>query len=263
MVAPHPFLDHPLPLAFAHRGGSLEVEENTVAAFAHAVALGYSHVETDVQATRDGVAVIFHDDTLTRMTGEDVRVDALSWAELKARRTKGGNAIPRLDEVLAAWPEVFFNLEAKADAAVAPMAAAIRAAGALPRVCVGSFSARRTAEAVRLLGPGLLWSPAQAGVLALWLRGWGLPARHPGFRVAQVPPRHRGIAVVTPRFVQAAHAAGVQVHVWTVDARAEMERLLAMGVDGLMSDRPTLLREVLAGRAPGAVPPSHPGRARV
>ena len=135
MVAPHPFLDHPLPLAFAHRGGSLEAEENTDVAFAHATALGYSHVETDVQATRDGVAVIFHDDTLTRMTGEDVRVDALTWAELKTRRTKGGNAIPRLDEVLASWPGVFFNLEAKADPAVAPIAEAIKAAGAFARLC--------------------------------------------------------------------------------------------------------------------------------
>lgn len=267
METPHPFLDHPLPLAFAHRGGSLEVEENTDAAFAHAVALGYSHVETDVLATRDRVAVIFHDDTLTRMTGEEVRVDALTWAELKARRTKGGNPIPRLDEVLASWPGLFLNLEAKADAAVPPMAGAIRAAGALSRVCIGSFAARRTAEAVRLLGPGLLWSPAQAGVLALWLRGWGLPAPRPGFRAVQVPARHKGIPLVTRRFVRAAHAAGVQVHVWTVDERAEMERLLELGVDGLMSDRPSLLRAVLAERgkepARGAVPPSHPGPARV
>lgn len=248
MPAPHPFLDHPLPIAFAHRGGSLEVEENTMAAFAHAVALGYSHVETDVQATRDGVAVIFHDDTLERMTGEKVRVGALDWAELAARRTKGGNPIPRLDTVLAEWPGLCLNLEAKADAAVAPMAEAIRRAGALPRVCIGSFEGRRTAEARRLLGPDLLWSPARGGVLALWLRGWGLPLPRPDFRAVQVPPRHRGIEVVTRRFVHAAHAAGVQVHVWTVDEAAEMEHLLGLGVDGIMSDRPTLLRRVLAAR---------------
>lgn len=267
MTVPHPFLDHPLPLAFAHRGGALEVEENTAAAFAHAAALGYSHVETDVQATRDGVAVIFHDETLTRMTGESVRLDALSWAELRTRRTRGGHAIPRLDEVLSAWPGLFFNLEAKSDAAVAPMAEAIRAAAAISRVCVGSFDARRTAKAVRLLGPDLLWSPAQAGVLALWIRAWRLPAPRPGFRVAQVPPRHKGIPIVTRRFVDAAHAAGVHVHVWTVDDRAEMEQLLDLGVDGLMSDRPTLLREVLTARGAGlsraAVPPSHPDAARV
>lgn len=263
MTALHPFLDHPAPLAFAHRGGSLEVEENTMAAFAHAVALGYAHVETDVQATRDGVAVVFHDDTLARMTGEDVRVDALDWAELRARRTRGGNAIPRLDELLAAWPGLFVNLEAKADAAVAPMAEVIARAGALGRVCVGSFAPRRTAEAVRRLGPGLLWSPAHAGVLSLWLRGWGLPAPRPGFRVVQVPTHHRGIAVVTRGFVRAAHASGVQVHVWTVDEAAEMERLLDLGVDGIMSDRPTLLAGVVAVRRERAVPPSLPGRPRV
>src|SRR5690606_38031785 len=136
MDAPHPFLDHPLPLAFAHRGGSLEVEENTLAAFAHAVSLGYSHVETDVQATRDGVAVIFHDDTLTRMTGEEVRVDALTWPELKARRTKGGNPIPRLDEVLASWPGL--PLAAGTGGRAGAVAAWLGAAGSPPGVPCGA-----------------------------------------------------------------------------------------------------------------------------
>ena len=247
----HPFLDHPRPIAFAHRGGALEVEENTMAAFAHAVALGYSHVETDVQATRDGVAVIFHDDDLERMTGERGRLAELTWDELSRCRTRGGERIPRLDEVLAAWPGLRINLEAKADAAVAPMAAAIARAGALDRVCVGSFEARRTARLRSLLGPGLLWSPAHAGVLSLWLRGWGLPAPRPDFGAVQVPTQYKGIPLVTPRFVRAAHAAGVQVHVWTVDEAAEMRRLLDLGVDGLMSDRPTLLKEVIAGRGGG------------
>ncbi|OYX41909.1 MAG: hypothetical protein B7Z02_13535 [Rhodobacterales bacterium 32-67-9] len=246
----HPFLDHPRPIAFAHRGGSLEVEENTMSAFAHAVALGYSHVETDVQATRDGVAVIFHDDDLERMTGERGRIADLSWNELSRRCTKGGEPIPRLDELLSAWPGLRINLEAKADAAVEPMAAAIARADALDRVCVGSFEARRTARLRSLLGPGLLWSPAHAGVLSLWLRGWGVPTPRPDFGAVQVPTHHKGIAVVTPRLVRAAHAAGVQVHVWTVDEAAEMERLLDLGVDGLMSDRPTLLKEVIARRGP-------------
>lgn len=244
----HPFLDHPRPIAFAHRGGSLEAEENTMAAFARAVGMGYSHIETDVQATRDGVAVVFHDDTLERMTGAPERVADLSWDELSRRRTKGGAAIPRLDDLLATWPGLMVNLEAKSDAAVAPMAEAIRRTGALDRVCVGAFEAGRTARLRQLLGPGLCWSPAHAGVLGLWLRGWSLPGRRPDFPVVQVPPTYRGIPVVTPRFVRAAHAHGVQVHVWTVNDRAEMEALLDIGVDGLMSDRPTLLQEVIARR---------------
>lgn len=244
----HPFLDHPLPIAFAHRGGALEAEENTMPAFARAVAMGYNHIETDVQATRDGVAVVFHDDTLERMAGEPDRIDALTWDELSRRRTRGGAAIPRLDDLLAAWPGLMVNLEAKSDAAVAPLAEAVRRTGALGRVCVGAFEAGRTARLRQLLGPGLCWSPAHAGVLGLWLRGWWLPGRRPDFPVVQVPPTYRGIPVVTRRFVAAAHAHGVQVHVWTVDDRAEMERLLDIGVDGLMSDRPTLLKEVIAAR---------------
>lgn len=244
----HPFLDHPKPIAFAHRGGALEVEENTLGAFGHAVKLGYSHVETDVQATRDGVAVIFHDDTLERMAGRPERVDALDWAELRRVRTRGGAEISRLDDVLAGFPGLYVNLEAKSDAAVEPMAAAIKAAGALGRVCVGSFQPRRTARLCAALGPGLCWSPAHAGVARLWLAGWGLPVAVGGFPAVQVPPTHRGIPLVTKRFVRAAHARGIEVHVWTVDEAAEMERLIDLSVDGLMSDRPTLLREVLAGR---------------
>lgn len=247
-MTPHPFLDQPRPIACAHRGGALEAEENTMAAFAHAVRLGYSHIETDVQATRDGVAVIFHDDTLERMTGERVRVADLTWDELSRRRTRGGEAIPLLDELFEEWPDLFLNLEPKSAAAVAPLAAAIRRAGALHRVCVGAFDAGFTRHLRELLGPQLPWAPARDGVARLWLAGWGLPVRVPEFPAVQVPAAFRGVPVVTRRFVAAAHARGVQVHVWTVNEEAEMERLLDLGVDALMTDRPTLLRAVLERR---------------
>jgi len=242
------FLDHPRPLAIAHRGGALEAEENTLPAFAHAAALGYRYCETDVQATRDGVAVVFHDDTLERMCGVPARVDALDWAELAALRTRGGNPVPRLEELLAAFPAMRFVLEAKADAAVPGMVAAIRAARALERVCVGSFEPRRVARLRDALGPGLAWSPAHAGVARIWLAGWGLPLSGPGCAAVQVPLRYRGVPVVTGRFVRAAHARGVQVHVWTVDDAAEMARLLDLGVDGIMTDRPSRLKAVLQAR---------------
>lgn len=242
------FLDTPRPLAFAHRGGALEAEENTLPAFAHAVALGYGYVETDVQASRDGVAVLFHDETLDRMTGVTGRVEDLDWKQLSGVRTRGGAAIPRLDEVLAAWPGLRLNLEAKTDAAVLPMARAIRDAQAIDRVCVGSFRPARVAGLRAELGPGLCWSPAHAGVLSVWLRGWGLPLPGTGAPCLQVPRFFRGVPVVTPRFVAAAHGVGAQVHVWTVDEAADMAALLDMGVDGLMTDRPSLLRDVLTAR---------------
>ncbi|MCT4682723.1 MAG: glycerophosphodiester phosphodiesterase family protein, partial [Roseicyclus sp.] len=106
MSGRHPFLDHPTPTAVAHRGGALEAEENTLEAFEPAVGLGYTHVETDVHATRDGVAVIHHDPTLERMTGDAARIADLDWADVARIRTHGGAAIPRAEELLAAFPRL-------------------------------------------------------------------------------------------------------------------------------------------------------------
>lgn len=248
MNARHPFLDHPRPLAVAHRGGSLEAEENTMPAFAHAVALGYTHVETDVHATRDGVAVIHHDETLARMTGDPRAIGDLDWAELARLRTKGGAAIPRVDQFLAEFPEIKITFELKCDRVAAPLADAIGQAGALGRVCVGSFSAARTAAIRGLLGPALCWSPAHVGVAALWVAGFGLPLPRPDFAVVQVPPVFRGMPVVTRRFMTAAKRHGVDVQVWTVNEADEMARLLDLGVGAIMTDRPSLLRDVLAAR---------------
>ena len=242
------FLDHPHPLAFAHRGGGERYDENTMAAFADAVALGYRYLESDVQASRDGVPVLFHDDALDRVMGAPGRVRDHPWSELARLRTPRGEGLARLEEALAAFPHARFNLDAKSDAAVEPMAEAILRGDARERVCVASFSERRTRRLRRRLGGGVCWSPSRRGVTALWLAGWGLPAPGIGFPAVQVPTRFRGVPVVTPRFLAAAHARGVQVHVWTVDEEPEMERLLDLGVDGLMTDRPRALREVLRRR---------------
>ncbi|GAA5065350.1 hypothetical protein N0B44_04980 [Roseibacterium beibuensis] len=252
-MARHPFLDHPTPTAVAHRGGSLEAEENTMEAFARAVGLGFTHIETDVHATRDGVAVVHHDPTLTRMTGETARIADLDWADVARIRTHGGAAIPRADEVLASFPGLNVTFELKCDRVAAPLAEVIRRADALARVCIGSFSVKRTAAIRALLGSGLCWSPGQAGVLALWLAGQGVPIRRPGFAVAQVPPVFRGVPVVTRGVMRAAAARGIDIQVWTVDEPSEMERLLDLGVHAIMTDRPTVLRDVLdrRGQWPG------------
>lgn len=244
----HGYLDHPRPIAIAHRGGSLEAEENTLPAFAHAVSLGYRHVETDVHATSDGVVVIHHDATLQRLTGDLRAIASMTWAEMQQVRTHGGAQIPRLSDLLDDHPALFINIEAKSDTVVDPLAHLVRRMGVLDRVGVGSFEPSRTARLRAALGQGLCWSPAHRGVLGLWLAGWGLPMPRPGFAVVQVPRRFRGLDVVTPRFVHAAHRVGVKVQVWTVDDAPAMHALLDMGVDGLMTDRPTLLKEVLIAR---------------
>ena len=246
-MSPFAFLQTDLPIAFAHRGGALEAPENTLAAFGHAVSLGYRYIETDVQATRDGIAVIFHDDDLKRLVGRPEAVGDLDWSELRNLRV-AGEEIPRLDDLLTAWPELRINLEPKSDAAVVPIAEAIRRAAALDRVCVGSFQEARVRRLRELLGAELCWSPGPLGVFRVWATGHGLPLGAPDCAALQVPTYFRGIPLVTRKLVRAAHARGLQVHVWTVDKREEMERLLDLGVDGLMTDRPTLLRDVLRTR---------------
>ena len=246
-MSPFAFLQTDLPIAFAHRGGALEAPENTLAAFGHAVSLGYRYIETDVQATRDGIAVIFHDDDLKRLVGRPEAVGDLDWSELRNLRV-AGEEIPRLDDLLTAWPELRINLEPKSDSAVVPIAEAIRRAAALDRVCVGSFQEARVRRLRELLGAELCWSPGPLGVFRVWATGHGLPLGAPDCGALQVPTHFRGIPLVTRKLVRAAHARGLQVHVWTVDKREEMERLLDLDVDGLMTDRPTLLRDVLRTR---------------
>lgn len=244
----HPYLDHTGPIAFAHRGGGLERPENSLAAFAHAVELGYRYIETDVQLTRDGRLVVFHDERLERLTDGEGAVADLPWSVVAQARIAGTEPIPLLDEVLERWPDIRFNIDPKSDTAVPALAASLRRHGALGRVCVGSFSGRRLSRLRAALGPDLCHSAGPAGVARLWLAALGLPLSPPDVQCLQVPRRHHGIPVVTPRFIARAHACGLPVHVWTVDEEAAMETLLDLGVDGLITDRPTLLRAVLRRR---------------
>ena len=176
----YPFLDHPGPIAFAHRGGGKEQPENSMAAFAHAVGLGYRYVETDVQATSDGVPVVFHDDSLDALTDHAGKIADLAWDDVRRARTHGREPLVRLDDLLAAWPDLKVNLEPKSDQAVEPLADAVRRAGALERVCVGSFSGTRVHRARQLLGPDLCTSLSPLGVTRLRLASLGLPAGRGG-----------------------------------------------------------------------------------
>jgi glycerophosphoryl diester phosphodiesterase len=248
-----PFLDWPGPLAFAHRGAHGPASpggagENTMAAFEAAVALGYRYVETDAHTTADGVLVAFHDDHLDRVTDRVGAIGALPWAEVGAARVGDGDRIPLLEELLTAWPDVRVNIDPKHDAAVEPLADLVRRTGTLDRVCFGAFSDRRLGRLRELLGPGACTSMGPRAVARLVAASRGVPAG--GFAAAcvQVPPRQGPMALVTDRFVTAAHDRGLPVHVWTIDDPAEMTRLLDLGVDGIMTDRADLLKDVLVAR---------------
>lgn len=245
----HPYLDHPGPLPFAHRGGAADGLENTVAAFRRAVALGYRYIETDVHATSDGKLVAFHDATLDRVTDAGGRITDLPWSEVRHARVAGSEPVPLFEDLLESLPEVRWNVDVKAEPALRPLLDLLRRTGAWGRVCVGSFSEARVARAQRLAGPRLATSFGTRGAAGLRLRSYGVPAAVRGSAVcAQVPETHAGIRVVDRRFIRAAHARGLQVHVWTVNDADRMAALLDLGVDGIISDHIETLREVLKDR---------------
>lgn len=247
------FLDAPLPLAFAHRGGAAAGDENTAEAFGRAVALGYRYVETDVHATSDGVPVVFHDSSLQRVTGQPGAVSSVRWADLATVRVGGAGAIPRLDDVLDAWPQIRFNIDLKAGGVIEPAVTTIQKVGAAGRVLLASFSDARLAAARALAGPSIVTSMGQRAVARLRLgslRGSAQAKPWWDDRVvaAQVPAGIGRLRVVDRRFVEHAHRLGLQVHVWTIDDPAEMNALLDLGVDGIMTDEPLLLKQVYAAR---------------
>jgi glycerophosphoryl diester phosphodiesterase len=257
------YLDEPREaghvVALAHRGGALHPDlvglENTRTAFHHAVGLGYRYLETDVHATADGHLVAFHDDSLDRVTDRAGLIVGLPLAEVVGAvigaRLGRDERIPLLADLLDELPTTRFNVDLKAPTAVEPLADLLRRTGAHDRVCVGSFTERTLRRFRKLVDRPVATT---AGVLAVAAHAYapyplrvGRLARDHG-AVFQVPHRFRGRTVVDRRFVELAHASGRHVHVWTVDDRAEMEHLLDLGVDGLITDRTDVCKEVLVER---------------
>lgn len=245
------------PLALAHRGGVAMPAnagiENTVRAVGHAVDLGFGYVETDIRASRDGEAFAFHDPTLRRLAPGCDHAEqpfaSLTAAQIRAVELPGGERVTRLAELLEAFPTTRFNVDVKTTSAIAPTVRAIRDAEAQERVLLASFSHRRLAIVRRAL-PGVATSasPREIGALR-----WGPgPARRLATREGavclQIPQVWRGRRLLTPGLIAAAHRRGMQVHVWTVDEPEQMRSLLDLGVDGLITDRPDVLKDVLVQR---------------
>ena len=246
-----PFLDAPRPHAFAHRGGATEGLENAVSQFADVERLGYRYVETDVRTTADGVAVLFHDEDAGRVTGRPGPLSALRWAEVQALSYGNGEQVARLDDVLDAFPSLRFNVDLKDEGGVASVPEVVARTRTGERVCVTSFSQRRVERARQRLGPGVCTGLGVGGVVRLLAEGASGTARgrraH-GAGVLQVPwvlPRGRRLPAAVVRLAQ---REGLAVHVWTVDDPGEIEAALDLGVDGVMTDAPVVLQQVLQRR---------------
>ena len=251
-----PVAAHGFPIVLAHRGGAAEAPENTSAAADHMVSLGVRHLETDAHATADGVVVLHHDATVDRTTDGAGAIAELTWEQVSRLRTPTGLRIPLLAEVLEDHPGIYLNIDAKTDDVVDPLLDVLAEHEAFGRVLIASFSERRL-ERVRATAPRPVVTSAGVSASARLVAAaqtatdpasWGLPGPDQGVLAVQVPEYFGPMPVVTQRFVATAHRAGQAVHVWTVNDPAQMVRLLDLGVDGLVTDRPTLARELLRSR---------------
>ncbi len=266
-AAPHPYLDGPRPRAYAHRGwhlGELAGLENTTAAFRRAVEEGFAYLELDVHATADGVPVVHHDRALDRTTDATGPLAARTAADLRWVRVRGvhrSEPIPHLVDVLAALPGTRVTVELKSGTAVRPVLDVLARLDAWDRVCVGGYHEAWLQAARGLAGAGLFTSMGRASVVGLRLQGWqpqlsgwlsGRLSAALGPRVrgdlAQLPHRFAGVTVVDADVLRVAHATGREVHAWTVDDPDAMAALLDLGVDGIITDRPDLLRALLVVR---------------
>jgi glycerophosphoryl diester phosphodiesterase len=273
-VRPHPALRSGRPQVFAHRGGAALRPENTIAAFDHGLSLGADGLELDVRFSRDGAVVVHHDATLERTTNGRGPVAALTAAELArldaghnftlvhagSRDTDTTNAtqpyrgagigVPTLRDVLQRYRDAVLIIELKLNE---PELAEhtiddVRAASAIERVSLGSFGTR-VLRAARAYEPRILTGSSREETRLALYRSWcRWPVLNPGYDAYQVPELAGTTRVVSRRFVDDAHRAGVAVQVWTVNVAADIVRLLDWGVDGIISDRPDIAVPIVHSR---------------
>lgn len=271
-----PFLQHDAPLFFAHRGGSWLRPENTMPAFEHGMSFGADALELDIQLTRDGELVVIHDPTLDRTTSGSGPIATYTLDDLRRidagyRFTNDGGAtfpyrgqgitIPTLREIFERFPDTRINIDLKESTPEREelLWALIQEFETEDRICAGCFDHAALTRFRRLTDGRVATSASPREVRGFLLAAVSHTASfllRPAYDALQVPDTYGAVRVVSRTSVEAAHHIGIEIHVWTVDERAHMEALLALGVDGLMTDRPDILAEVLAGNAttppPGA-----------
>ena len=239
------FLSGAFPRVFAHRGLHLHkpgIDENSIESFLEAAAHGATHIETDTQATLDGVAVLFHDTTLLRLMSVDAKVSELTFAELSSYPLPNGSKIPSLDQVLRELPKVRLNLDIKSAEAVAPTVRAIEENNAHDRILVSSFSKSNRTRALSLLSRPVATSGSMSDVLKIWLAhkfagGLGLKALTKSLNALQLPCNYGPILFASQKFIAAMAANNIEVHFWTINQVEQMRELLSMGAAGIVSDR--------------------------
>lgn len=255
-----PYLDAEYPLRFAHRGSRVLWPENTAEAFQGAVDLGYTYIEIDVRMTGDGVVVVFHDATLERTTNGAGRVDRWDFADLRRldagwwfNESDGyplrgtGVRVRSLDEVFSTWPELRFNIDLKDPNLEWAVADIIKRHRREQSTLVASFVDHRIAKFRRVTQGTVAVSAGPSATAAMLAASRvGATVRRPVVAY-QLPFDYRSCPIDT-KLVTAIHAAGAQLHTWTVNEATDMNRLLDLGVDGIVTDRPDVLNDVMRKR---------------
>lgn len=260
------FVDRDWPVNFAHRGASARAPENTLEAFRLAAESGAGGLETDIHMTLDGRIVAIHDDSVDRTTDGTGLVREMTLRELRGldaghRFTAdggstypyrgGGHRVPEIEEVFREFPGLAVNIEIKEDqpGVEEALLRVIEEEGAEGRALVVSARVQVVARFRQLAGGKIRTGASAREMMAFhYLSRLRLESLlRPPYDALQVPVEHRGTPIVTPRFLKAAHGRGVRVDVWTIDDPDEMHRLLALGADTVMTNRPELLRRVIGG----------------
>lgn len=248
-LKPHPYLEQYEFIPFAHRGGTSSAPENTLRAFSDAYAVGFRFLETDVHASSDGVLFAFHDNDLTRTCGSPHKINEMTAAEVSRQMVDGTDAIPTLAELLSSFPDAYFNIDCKADDALEPLVRALSTRNVLERVCIGSFSDRRLRAIRNEFGSKVCTSAGPREVVAMTVGATRGLMADDGPHCLQIPQKQGPINLASNRFIDRAHQNGLRVHYWTIDEDDQMHALIDCGADGIMTDRPSVLRNVLEQRS--------------
>lgn len=246
------------PIVLAHRGGADEYPENSVQAFEGMRAQGFNYIETDAQATSDGVLILIHDPLLDRTTNGSGEISQVSWAEVSQLRDESGHAPMTVKAALDGFPDIDFNIDAKVDGTVEPMIELLRGSDYLDQVLVAAFSEKRLRR-IRTAVPGVATSLGTSGVARLVLASIlpsflsdlvmkAVPGPSDGAACVQMPMNFRGVRILSKKLIDIAHGHGLAVHIWTINEVKDMIEILDMGADGIITDRPSLARELIENR---------------
>lgn len=243
------------PVVIAHRAGGNEAPENSIVAVRNMQEKGFKYIETDLYATSDGVVILHHDPELDRTTDGTGKISDYTWAELSKVTDESGNRLMRLDEVLEEFPDLIFNMDSKENSVVRPLIRTLQRQGGIDQVSLSSFSEMRL-KFLRSQLPGVKSSLGTAAIGQLVLAAHspsslrsalatGVPGPAKGAEAVQVPMAAGKVSVINPQFIELAHARGLAVHVWTINEETEMNEILDLGVDGIITDEPSLAQRVI------------------